>query len=153
MDTSGKNNELTVRIMTPTDAAAVSQLCEQLGYQRDEHAILEWIGRLAAVPESQAAFVACMGDEVVGWIEASIEHRLQYPPFALIGGLVVKDGIRGQGIGRQLCARAEAWAWQRPVDIVRVTSRSTRLGAHRFYLRDGYRQVKTSLVFELSRPR
>ncbi len=153
MDTAGKNNELAVRIMAPTDAAAVSQLCEQLGYQRGEHAILEWIGRLASVPEAQAAFVACMGDEVVGWIEVSIEHRLQYPPFALIGGLVVKDGIRGQGIGRQLCACAEAWAWQRPVDTVRVTSRSTRLEAHRFYLRDGYRQVKTSLVFELSRPR
>lgn len=105
MDTSGEQNELTVRTMATTDAVAVSKLCEQLGYQRDEHAILEWIGRLTAVPESQAAFVACMGDEVVGWIEASIEHRLQYPPFALIGGLVVKDGIRGQGIGRQLCAR------------------------------------------------
>jgi predicted N-acetyltransferase YhbS len=153
MDSSGKNNELTVRTIAPTDAAAACRLCEQLGYQRDEHAILEWIERLAAIREFQAAFVACMGDEVVGWIEVSIEHRLQYPPFALIGGLVVKDGIRGQGIGRQLCARAEAWAWQRPVDTVRVTSRSTRLGAHRFYLRDGYRQVKTSLVFELSRPK
>lgn len=153
MDNSGKKNEVTVRTMAPCDAAAVSKLCEQLGYKRDEVAILEWIERLAAVPEEQAAFVACMGDEVVGWIEVSIEHRLQYPRFALIGGLVVKDGIRGQGIGRQLCARAETWAWERSVGTVRVTSRSTRLDAHRFYLRDGYRQVKTSLVFELGRPR
>ena len=153
MDTSSKMNKPTVRTMAPSDAAAVSRLCEQLGYRRDEQAILVWIERLAAAPERQAAFVACMGDEVVGWIEVSIERRLQYPPFALIGGLVVKDGIRGQGIGRQLCARAEDWAWERPVDIVRVTSRSTRLEAHRFYLRDGYREVKTSLVFELSRPK
>jgi GNAT superfamily N-acetyltransferase len=153
MDNSGKRAEPTVRTMAPNDAAAVSQLCEQLGYQRDEHAIQEWIERLAATPDGQAAFVACVGDDVVGWIEVSIEHRLQYPPFALIGGLVVKNGIRGQGIGRQLCARAEAWAWERRVDTVRVTSRSTRPEAHRFYLRDGYRQVKTSLVFELNRPR
>ena len=153
MNTSGKKIEPTVRTMASSDAAAVSQLCEQLGYRRDEHAILEWIERVAAVPEEQTAFVACIGNEVVGWIEVSIEHRLQYPRFALIGGLVVKDGIRGQGIGRQLCARAEAWAWERQVNLVRVTSRSTRLEAHRFYLRDGYRQVKTSLVFELSRPR
>jgi len=31
---------------------------------------------------------------------------------------------------------------------VRVTSRSVRLDAHRFYQRDGYVEIKTSKVFE-----
>jgi hypothetical protein len=44
-----------------------------------------------------------------------------------------------------------AWAWERSVQTVRVSSRSTRADAHRFYLRDGYRELKTSLVFEKSR--
>jgi PhnO protein len=38
--------------------------------------------------------------------------------------------------------------WEKGVDTVRVTSHSSREEAHRFYLRDGYRHTKTSLVFE-----
>ena len=34
------------------------------------------------------------------------------------------------------------------IAIVRVTSRSTRADAHRFYLRDGYTEIKMSKVFE-----
>ena len=47
----------------------------------------------------QAVFtVACSeAQQVVGWIEVSLERRLQTAPFALIGGLVVKDGVRGRG--------------------------------------------------------
>jgi len=145
--------EILIRPIASADAEAVSLLCTQLGYQRSPAAVREWIETLGRGHRSQTAFVACLGGEVVGWIEISIERRLQTPPFAFIGGLVVTDGLRGRGIGRRLCQRAEAWAWRRSVDIVRVTSRSTRLDAHRFYLRYGYHEVKTSLVFEKPRPR
>jgi GNAT superfamily N-acetyltransferase len=47
-----------------------------------------------------------------------------------------------------LCEEVERWAREQGLGVVRVTSRSTREAAHRFYLRDGYRQIKTSLVFE-----
>ncbi len=98
----------------------------------------------------QAAFVACLCDEVIGSIKVSKrEHRLQSPPFALIGGLVVKDGLRGQRY------RSAALPNGRTLGVgigeyptVRVTSRSTRTDAHRFYLNDGYESVKVSHVFE-----
>jgi GNAT superfamily N-acetyltransferase len=93
-----------------------------------------------------------LSDEVAGWIEVSIVHPLQVQPFALIGGLVVQDRFRGMKIGQRLCQRAEAWAWKHGIEMMRVTSRSTRLDAHRFYVRDGYSVVKTSLVFKKSRP-
>jgi GNAT superfamily N-acetyltransferase len=145
--------EFAIRGMEPADAEEVSQLVAQLGYERSPAEIREWIGALCGEHRQQAAFVAVLEGEILGWIEISIERRLQSPPFALIGGLVVKNGMRSRGIGRQLCARAEAWSWELGVDKVRVTSRSTRADAHRFYLRDGYREVKTSLVFEKVRPR
>jgi len=85
---------------------------------------------------------------VVAWVDVSLEHRLQSESFGLIGGLVVRDGLRGGGIGRRLCEQAEAWARERGAKKIRVTSRSTREAAHRFYLRDGYRQTKISMVFE-----
>jgi GNAT superfamily N-acetyltransferase len=152
MDSSDNGMELVVRPIEARDAADVFLLTEQLGYERPREAILEWIERVASDTMSQGAYVACLGDEVVGWIEVSLERRLQTAPFALIGGLVVKEGFRGRAIGRRLCEAAESWSWERGVEAVRVTSRDTRADAHRFYLRDGYRLVKTSLVFEKKRP-
>lgn len=143
---------LTIRPIMPADAAAVAELTAQLGYERTASDIAEWIARLPLMQNRQAAFVACLGEEVVGWIEVSIERHLQSPEFGLIGGLVVRQGHRNLGIGRKLCERAEAWTWEQGVNRLRVTSRSTRADAHRFYLRDGYEQVKTSAVFEKNRP-
>ena len=144
--------ELQIREMHAEDDAAVSSLVGQLGYQRTAEQIREWIADLSHANCEQAAYVACVDEQVVGWIEISIERRLQSPPFAMIGGLVVSDGYRGHGIGRLLCERAEQWAWMQGLETLRVTSRSTRVDAHRFYLRDGYREVKRSLVFEKQRP-
>jgi GNAT superfamily N-acetyltransferase len=138
---------IIAREMMQEDAEAVARLTTQLGYQRNAEQIQEWIGSLRPCGE-QAAFVATLDGEVIGWIEVSIERRLQSAPFGMIGGLVVSESVRGRGIGRLLCHRAEQWTWDQGLDTLRVTSRSTRPGAHRFYLRDGYREVKTSLVFE-----
>lgn len=150
MNLPASENALSLRQIEPRDAPAVSLLIQQLGYSRTVQQILEWIASVDS--RQQAAFVACIGDSVTGWIEVSIERRLQAPPFALIGGLVVAEGFRGNGIGCELGRLAENWAWQHGVQRVRVTSRSTRLDAHRFYLRDGFRLVKTSLVFEKDCP-
>ena len=146
-------SELILRAIAPGDAAAVSALTSQLGYSRTPAGILDWIQSLRSHPRSQVAFVACLDGQVAGWIDVCIERHLQSAPYALIGGLVVQDGHRSRGIGRALCLRAEEWAWEQGVDTLRVTSRSTRADAHRFYLRDGYTQIKTSLVFEKRRPR
>jgi GNAT superfamily N-acetyltransferase len=144
----GSAATVQVRAMERGDAAAVAELAGQLGYGCGEGDATDWIAGLGARGESQAAFVACVGGVVAGWIEMSLERRLQTPPFVLIGGLVVKDGMRGEGIGRRLCEEAEQWARERGTSRIRVTSRSTRTDAHRFYLRDGYEIVKTSMVFE-----
>jgi GNAT superfamily N-acetyltransferase len=139
---------VTIRVMRLDDASSVSLLTTQLGYARSADEIAAWIARSANVAAEQTAFVACVGEEVVAWIEVSVERRLQSEPFGMIGGLVVSDRVRSRGIGRMLCQRAEAWTREQGLETLRVTSRSTREDAHRFYLRDGYREVKTSLVFE-----
>jgi predicted N-acetyltransferase YhbS len=139
---------LQVREISSEDAAAVAALSVQLGYEASAAQIAERIAALLANAESQVALVACVGGEVVGWIEASIVRHLQSEPHTLIGGLVVRDGIRSLGVGRRLCAEIEAWSRNKGIMVVRVTSRSTREGAHRFYLREGYRLTKTSAVFE-----
>jgi GNAT superfamily N-acetyltransferase len=138
---------LTVRPIQPEDSLPVAELIAQLGYTRAREEVQAWIHGLGARP-AQAAFVAERNSEVVGWIEVSLEHRLQSAVFGLIGGLVVREGLRSLGIGRRLCEEAEDWTRRQGVNKIRVTSRSTREAAHRFYLRDGYRQTKISMFFE-----
>lgn len=147
-------SEILIRPMEATDSAAVAVLIEELGYERDRDEVARWIEWMRSrITTEIAAFVACIGRQVIGWIEVSIEHRLQSPPFALIGGLVVKDGYRNHKIGLRLCERAEAWTWEHGLTTLRVTSRSTRTDAHRFYLKNGYELVKTSAIFEKKAPR
>jgi GNAT superfamily N-acetyltransferase len=146
-----RDRPIVLREIRAEDAESVAELTAQLGYERGQDQIRAWITGLSPQHE-QAAFVACLDEAVIAWIEVSVERRLQSAPFAMIGGLVVSDKVRSRGIGRLLCERAEQWAWEHGLETVRVTSRSTRAGAHRFYLRHGYREAKTSLVFEKSKP-
>ena len=141
---------LTVRPIARGDAGAVAELSEQLGDEASVEAIDKHIAELSCCPERQIAFVACleMNGEIVGWIEAVILHELQSPPYCFISGLVVREERRGLGIGKRLCAEVERWSREQGVAVVRVTSRMSREGAHRFYLREGFRQIKIWAVFE-----
>jgi len=139
---------VTIRAMTIEDAASVAELCGQLGYERSEAEVREWLLEHGGKEGGSAAFVACSEYEVLGWIEVSIAHPLQAPSFAQIEGLVVREGHRGDGLGLLLCEEAERWSRANGFDCIRLTSRSTRTDAHRFYLRHGYELLKTSLVFE-----
>jgi (aminoalkyl)phosphonate N-acetyltransferase len=96
----------------------------------------------------RVAFAAVVDGQIVGWIDAAMERHLQSQASAVIGGLVVREDTRGWGVGRRLCLEVEEWARSKSVPIVRVRSQIKREDAHRFYLRDGYRKVKTSFVFE-----
>lgn len=146
--TAIETSQLTVRAITLADAGTIAELSGQLGYQTSAAEMVERIRGILSVREGHLALVACRGDEVIGWIEAEVSRHLQSAPHVLITGLVVKDGLRSLGVGKRLCSEVERWTGDQGVSVVRVTSRSTREGAHRFYLREGFTQTKTSLVFE-----
>lgn len=137
-----------IRQATPDDAQVVAELSAQLGYSVLVDEVRGRLAQLRSRDGEQAVFVACLGAHVVGWLDVALSYHLQSPTYALIGGLVVREDLRGLGIGRRLCEEAEKWSRAKGVSLVRVTSRSTRDDAHRFYLRDGYREVKVSRVFE-----
>ena len=141
-------SSLLVRVISHEDAAAVAELCGQLGYEVSAEVVAKQIGSFSSRAARQVAFVACVGAEVVGWIEVTIANHLQYAPYSLIGGLVVREEMRNMGVGKRLCAEVEEWSREKGVAMVRVTSRSSRENAHRFYLRDGFERIKTSAVFE-----
>lgn len=143
-----KPDPLWIRTAQPEDAEVVASLSEELGYPTDPEVMKRRIERLNTHPEENAVFLACLQSRVVGWIHVSILQPLQADAHALIGGLVITNDCRGAGIGASLIARAEEWAKRQGSNKMRVTSRINREAAHRFYLREGYNQTKTSAVFE-----
>ena len=139
---------ISVRPISSEDAEAAAELSAQLGYKASVATMRSRIESLLQNRSSQAVFVACVDAEVVGWIEIAIVQHLQSEPHTVIGGLVVREDVRSRGIGSRLLSEAEEWSRQQEVAVVRVRSQVARERAHRFYLREGYRQVKTSAVFE-----
>lgn len=139
---------LMVRPVALEDAKVVAALSGELGYEVTIEAMAERIAQFFPAESTQVALVACLGTEIVGWIEASIHHGLQSPPYSLIHGLIVSETRRGLGIGKRLCDEVDAWSRRQGVTTVRVTSRISREDAHRFYLREGFERIKTWAVFE-----
>jgi GNAT superfamily N-acetyltransferase len=140
--------EVITREIAVEDAEAVAELSGQLGYEASATQMRERIAKILPLTKDYLALVACVGGEVVGWIEAEIARHLTSEPYTLITGLVVRDAARSSGIGGRLCAEVEEWSLGREVSVIRVTSRMTRERAHTFYLREGFVPIKTSAVFE-----
>jgi len=148
MGTTGREiTGLLIRRLTADDAEAAAELSSQLGYPCPAADLRERIEEMLRTAD-RVAFAAVVDGQIVGWIDAAMERHLQSPASAVIGGLVVREDIRGLGVGRRLCLEVEEWARGKSVPLVRVRSQIRREDAHRFYLRDGYRKVKTSFVFE-----
>jgi GNAT superfamily N-acetyltransferase len=149
MSTRSQTNSIAVSIrrLTVDDAEAAAELSIQLGYPSSPGDLRKRIEELSHTTD-RVAFAAVVDGQMVGWIDAAMERHLQYAASAVIGGIVVREEMRGQGVGRRLCVEVEEWARSKSVPLVRVRSQIKREDAHRFYLRDGYQKVKTSLVFE-----
>jgi GNAT superfamily N-acetyltransferase len=84
----------------------------------------------------------------VGWIHVFTTLRLETDAFAEIGGLVVAESHRGREIGKRLLDSAEHWVIQRGMPRLRVRSRASRSGAHRFYEQSGFIRTKVQSVFD-----
>jgi GNAT superfamily N-acetyltransferase len=136
-----------IRPIEVADAEAAAALSAELGYSVSTSVMEQRITKLAEIP-SHTVLVACQPDgRVAGWIDVAITHHLAAEPRGEIGGLVVAEDVRGQGIGRSLVAAAERWICEQGIDQALVRSRTTRERTHKFYLREGYSITKTSAVF------
>src|ERR1700744_3191020 len=114
-------DNVMVRALLADDAEAVAALSTSLGYPTGVSEVRSRIEALARNSD-RLALAATVQDVVVGWIDAAVERHLQSEPAVVIGGLVVRDDMRGRRIGQQLCQAVEEWAVQIGVSTVRVRS-------------------------------
>lgn len=134
-----------IRIATRDDTPGIARLAADLGYTIGSGAVRAAIDRLQ--PGYDAVFVACRGDQLTGWVHVERREILQTEPFAEVGGLVVDPTNRGDGIGTRLLQRAEQWAADNHLAVIRVRSNAVRSNAHLFYEGRGYGVEKTSYTF------
>ena len=130
---------MRIRSARGTDAEAVGELLEQLGYPQDGPAavaarIRTWVGDPAG-----AVYVADDEGDLQGVVAVHVCPFFEREgAWGRIVALVVSERARGRGVGSRLVAAAESFAERHGCVRMEVTSADRRTGAHRFYERHGY---------------
>ena len=138
---------MLIRQMEARDLAQVAPLATQLGYPSTESQLEAPFQKLQSSPNA-ALFVAEIDGQIAGWIQISRETQsLIAAARAEIMALVVDERQRGQKVGAKLIAKAEGWAKQNNLRLIRVRSNVIRERAHKFYQREGYSIKKTWHLF------
>lgn len=130
---------MRVREARHSDAAAVSELLEELGYRQDgRRATARRMEEWAEDPLS-GVFVAELEAEILGVIAVHVCPFFERDGcWARIVALVVSGRVRHRGVGTRLVTAAERFGAGRGCVRLEVTSADDRHGAHQFYRRRGY---------------
>ena len=139
---------ITIRPAIEKDIFELTSLSEQLGYPTLEDIIRLRLDFLLEHPSHMLLVALNPQNEVIGWIHGYLSLLLIADPHVELGGLVIDEAYRGNGIGEELLGAIETWALDIGVQSIFVRSNIIRKNAHRFYERLGYILVKTSKTFE-----
>jgi GNAT superfamily N-acetyltransferase len=130
------------------DEAELAILCGEMGYPSGASEVTARLLTFGGRDDHIVLVATDAEDKPIAWVHAHLSFRLVAEVFAELGGLVVSEAHRSQGIGERLLVEAERWGKEQGVSIFRVRSNVVRERAHGFYLRAGYEKWKTSYVFE-----
>ncbi len=142
----GAAGKATVRRATTSDSADIAELSGQLGYPASAGDMKKRISDIDG-DDNCMLFVAEADGNVVAWLLVHLYRLITSDCLAQIAGLVVDKSHRNEGIGALLMEKAEEWARDRACQGVILRSRAMRKGAHTFYEKLGYSNIKTQNVF------
>lgn len=129
------------------DAEIITSLIEQLGYEVTKAETIERIKNIIS-NEDHFACTAILENKIVGWIHVFVSVHLESNPFVEIGGLIVDENFRGQGIGKKLIEEVERWMVSKNFYKLRVRTNVKRKDTHRFYLNQGFSLIKEQKIFD-----
>lgn len=118
---------------------------EDMGYECDEELVRMRLSELDSTRE--AVFVAEDDGKIMGFVHVEKYNLLYFESMANILGLAVAQSDRRKGLGRKLMAKAECWAKDNGIHIMRLNSGTGRTHAHSFYRAIGYNEDKKQLRF------
>jgi GNAT superfamily N-acetyltransferase len=147
MTKAANGGTLTIRPAVLADAPQLAPLAGQLGYPTTSEKVT---ARLVEILQNANHIVLVAernGSGIAGYVELFPFRTLTADARVEIGGLIVDEACRSQGIGRLLMERAEDWARAHGYMEARLRSNIIREEAHRFYESLGYRVNKTQKSF------
>lgn len=122
-----------IRAAHASDAAALANLCTQLGYPTSPDSIPARLTRLDGDADVRV-LVAVDDNAVIGLATVHLRFTMNHEtPLAQLTMLVVDERVRARGVGRALVGAAEAWARERGCKRFVVTTALRRTDAHAFY--------------------
>ena len=142
------SKNVRIRSAKREDAGEMAQLSGQLGYPLTRKE-MELRIRTVLTRRSQKLLVADIDGKVAGWLEVFIPLSVLNWGKAEVGALVVDAASRGRGVGHKLLEAGRIWSRQRGSRFIYLRSNVKRRGAHKFYLKSGYKIYKSQHVFKL----
>jgi GNAT superfamily N-acetyltransferase len=130
-----------------TDAAEISRLSLELGYQAGVDETLASLGQMLGSPRYVVVVASAGSGALLGWAAAERRLMLETGESVEITGLVVAASARRMGVGRALVAAAEQWARGNGFSSIRVRSNVARAESHPFYEKLGYERAKTQHAY------
>lgn len=142
-------DEVKIREAAEVDVEVLAGLMTELDYPSTAQEMGRRLAGIFADP-SYGTLVAERNGRVVGMGGVHLERLYEADgEVARIMCFVVSPEERGQGIGRVLISAVEAWARQRGVLKIMLTTHERRAGAHEFYRRTGYERTGYRFYKEL----
>lgn len=141
---------IAIRQATLDDASPLAQLVSQLGYPTNAAEFQHRLEAILGDPDYQT-FVATEGSRVLGLI--GVRLGFYYESSGVSGqimALVVDQDHRGQGVGKALVAKVEAWLVERGARRVAVSASLHRHDAHHFYAGLGYMETGKRFAKDLA---
>lgn len=137
---------MIIRKALVSDAPAIQQLLEQLGYPE---LTLDDVRKNFGQHQGSdyEVLVGEMEGHVIAFVALHCFHLLHWKEkMGRISSFCVEDGFRSKGAGRQMLHAAEAWFRAQGCAKIEVTSNARRVRAHTFYLNLGYMEDSRRFV-------
>jgi GNAT superfamily N-acetyltransferase len=138
--------KVSIKIAEINDSESITELSNQLGYKTR---IIDIQNRLKKILENadNCVYVAIQNEKIVGWIHGFYSLRIESCFFVEIGGLVVNENYRKNGIGKKLVYKIIEWTKLKNCEKVRVRCNVIRKESHRFYQSIGFEINKEQKIF------
>lgn len=140
--------EFFLRQAELNDVEFISKLSNQLGYKTTIEKIHNRL--LEILNNTDHCIYVCVGNEnVIGWIHGFYSLRVESDSFVEIGGLVVDENYRRNGIGKILVEKVIEWANSKNSTKIRVRCNAVRKETHIFYSKIGFNETKEQKIFDM----
>jgi GNAT superfamily N-acetyltransferase len=148
----------SIRAAVPADLRRIVELLQQMSLEAPREdlgqplpSVYREAFEVVSADPNQTLLVAELDGQVVGTACLIVVTNLSYRgrPYAIVENVVVDESARGQGWGEQLMQRAIELAREAGCYKVGLTSNMTRVDAHRFYERLGFKPSHTGFRYDL----